>query len=148
MPSNINWENIGYSVWRRLLRIVAVLFFVAALLVLGSALIILFTSFREKNKEILKYMGEECFKKISIDKFLAMEAPDYQTTYCFCSMQDKLTILNNSDVKEHCFEYLKYVILFNVMKFLGSVLITVVDILLAYFIYKIVRFVNFRAFNR
>ena len=143
IPSNINWENIGYSICKRLFRIFLVIIFISIILVIGTILILGFTSFRESNKEMLKYIGSDCFKKMSLTKYQSYNDPDYETTYCFCSLQDKITILNNSSIKDICYDYLQDIIKLNLMKFLGSFLISIIDILFAVLINKIIRFVRF-----
>ena len=146
LPSNINWENIGYSIGKRVLRIFLLFIFIVILLAIGTVLILVFTSLRESKKETMRFMNSDCFEERSIAEFLGMSEHDGESTFCFCNRQNKFTIINNSDVRQYCYDYLQEVIMLTVMRFLASFLITVVDILFAFFINKIIRFVSFYTF--
>jgi RNA recognition motif-containing protein len=146
LPSNINWENIGYSFWKKTLRMFGIIFFISLLLIIGTTLILAFTSLRETKKETMKYLNSECYEEYSIEDFLGMETHEEMSTFCFCSKQSKFTILNNSGVRSYCYDYLQEVIWLTVMRFLASFLITLVDIMFAYFVNKIIRFVSFLIF--
>lgn len=142
LPSNINWENIGYPACKRFLRVVLTVLAIAVLLVLSTILVLGLTSFRESSKVSQQNAQNECVGKISLATYEALEVKTELSTFCFCLHQSKLDILNNSTINGHCLDFLTEQSLIYAKQIGAAVLISVVDLLFALIIVVVIRFVG------
>lgn len=142
IPSNINWENIGYSKWRRFFRICLIVILIAVLLVLSTALVLGLTSVRETSRLTLQNAANDCVEKISLENFEKIEEKTDLVTYCFCVHQSKLELFQNSKVNGYCLGFITEQGLIYAKQIGAAAAISVVDLLFAILIVKIIKFVR------
>jgi hypothetical protein len=141
IPSNINWENIGYSKCKRFFRIFFITIFIAILLVLSTILVLGLTSVRETSKLTLQNASNECVEKISLKNFELIENKTESLTYCFCVHQNKLDLFQNSTVNKYCLNFITEQGLIYAKQIGAAAAISFVDLLFAILIVQIIKFV-------
>jgi hypothetical protein len=147
IPSNINWENIGYSGVKRFFRVFITIIFIAILLVLSTVLVLSLTSFRESSKLNQQDAKNECVEKMSLGSFELIENKTEEITYCFCVHQNQLELLNNSSINQYCLGFLTEQSLIYAKQIGAAILISVVDLLFAFLIVVVIRFVSLFTFK-
>jgi hypothetical protein len=75
LPSNINWNNIGYPFLKKLLRVLVITLIIVVLLVITSLLVLGFTSVSESSKSSIRSSGDSCAEKLSFESFNKIENP-------------------------------------------------------------------------
>ena len=141
IPSNINWENIGYSPCKRFFRVFVTILCIAFLLVLSTILVLSLTSFRESSKQNQQDSKNECIEIISLKTYEGIENKTDDLTYCFCAHQNHLDIINNSSISKYCLSFITQQSIIYAKQIGAAVLISVVDLLFAILIVIVIRFV-------
>ena len=144
IPSNMNWHNIGYSNCKRFFRLLLIILLVVLLLIISTGLVLVFTSIRETSKKTLEASNDSCAEKISLATIQAMEAPAAEFINCFCEHQNKVDILNSKIIQGYCLDYLTQQGIIYAKQFGAAAMISILDIIFAYFIIKIIKIVNYK----
>lgn len=146
LPSNINWNNIGYSLFKKIFRFLFMTVIIVLILVVTSVLVLGFTSVRESSKSSIRSSGDSCAEKLSFESFNKIESPSDRIVYCFCAHQNQLTILNNSDIKNICTSFLTEQALVYAKQVGAAFMISFLDVFFALVISKLITF--FKITNR
>ena len=141
LPSNIVWENVGYSSCKRFFRIFIIIIFILILLIISTVLVLGLTSFRESSKVSQATAQNECVEAMSVETYESLAIKTEFQTFCFCQHQPKISILNDSKINGYCSSFITEQSLIYVKQIGAAVLISVVDLLFAFLIVIIIRFV-------
>ena len=85
----------------------------------------------------------ECVEIISLETYESIINKTEIETFCFCQHQSKISILNDSTINGYCLGFITEQSLIYVKQIGAAVLISVVDLLFAFLLVVIIRFVNF-----
>lgn len=140
LPSNINWNNIGYSFIKKMFRFLFMIVIIALILLVTGILVLGFTSVRESSKSSIRSSGDSCVERLSFESFNKLENPSEQIVYCFCAHQDRLTILNNSDIQKTCLNFLTEQALVYAKQIGAAAMISFLDVFFALIISKLISF--------
>jgi hypothetical protein len=140
LPSNINWNNIGYPFIKKFFRFLFMVLIIAIILLVTALLVLGFTSVRESSKSSLRSSGDSCVEKLSFESFSKIENPSEEIVYCFCVHQDKISIVNNADIKQTCMTFLTEQALVYAKQIGAAAMISFLDVFFALVISKLTSF--------
>lgn len=144
LPSNMNWENIEFTNCRRFFRFFIFFVIIVILLAISTALVLGLTSIRESAKNTISATGDDCVKVIAVDHVKAnSDTMTEAEINCFCASQSKVSIASDSAILKVCGDFLTAQALTYAKQFGSAFLISILDVLFAILIFKIIKIVDF-----
>ena len=112
-------------------------------MIISTVLVLGLTSFRESSKVSQINAQNECVEVMSVETYESLTSKTDFETFCFCQHQPKILILNDSKINGYCLSFITEQSLIYIKQIGAAVLISVVDLLFAFLIVIIIRFVIF-----
>lgn len=137
-PSNIIWENVEYSHCKRVFRRMLAACITLILMIASIALIYAIKYLQNKLPTDDSCTGLGINKNTTFDQ--ANDFEDSDQVYCFCKLQDWYKLTTDSDYRNLCDTYIQKVSTTGAVRFLASIGIVFVNIMLRIIITLLTQF--------